>query len=240
MPELDPKKSLQAVYARALARERTRAKLTQDQLGGHPAVMVSGKLIGHVENCRRPPTIRLSTGLDKALDLEEFFESLYIHWADEEGPPSAIWEYFDLEYRANSIKVYAPSAITGLLQSEDYARAVFKGAHRAERVEELVTARVSRQEILRREPPPWLLVLIEEDVLRRVVGGREVMRHQLESLLTVIQEPNVTILVVPSGAPVYPGGAFTLLGFPDSQDIGFVESSVATARSSTTVPKCAS
>ncbi|GAA3927106.1 helix-turn-helix transcriptional regulator [Actinomadura viridis] len=223
MPELDPKKSLQAVYARALARERTRAKLTQDQLGGHPAIMVSGKLIGHVENCRRPPTIRLSTGLDKALDLEEFFESLYIHWADEEGPPSAIWEYSELEHQANSIKVYAQSTICGLLQNEDYAREIFKRAHREERVGELVAARIARQEILHRDDPPWLVVLIEETAIRRVVGDREVMRRQLAHLLTLAAEPNITVLVVPSGAPVFPGGAFTLLGFPDSPDVAFVE-----------------
>jgi hypothetical protein len=106
MPELDPKKSARAFYARSLARERTRASLTQAALGGHPDVMVSGKLVGHIENGRRPPTLRISRGFDKALGLEDHFESLYELMVREEGEPPAIYEYYDLEDHASSIKAY--------------------------------------------------------------------------------------------------------------------------------------
>lgn len=223
MTELDPKRSLQDLYARALARERNRAGLSQEALGAHAAVMVSGKLIGHVENCRRPPTRRLSKGIDKALALKEFFEALYLHYAKEEGPPPAIYEYVELEDQASSIKIYNSHWITGLLQTEAYAREQLAVGQRPERVEELVAARLDRQEILTREDPPWLMVAIDEYALRRVVGGPEVMRGQYEHLLKMMQEPNISIVIVPAGAAIYPAGSFILLGFDEISDMGYVE-----------------
>lgn len=85
---IDPKTSARAFYAAQLRRLRTEAKLTQSELGGHPAVMVSGKLIGHVENCYRPPTRRLSQGLDRAFGLTDFFEGMYAAIKRESGPTS--------------------------------------------------------------------------------------------------------------------------------------------------------
>jgi hypothetical protein len=223
MPELDPMESLQVVYAQALAHERTRANLTQDQLGQHPAIMVSGKLIGHVENCRRPPTERLSRGIDTALGRKRYFEALYDHWIKSEGRPPAIYEYVELETQASSAKIYNCMWITGLLQTEDYARAQLSIGQNQDRVEGLVAARMERQEILRRDPPPWLVVALDEFVLRRIVGNREIMRGQLQHLLKMMEEPNTSIVVVPPDAEVYPTGSFILLSFGDQPDLAYVE-----------------
>ncbi|MBO2455713.1 hypothetical protein J4573_52165 [Actinomadura barringtoniae] len=223
MTDLDPKESIQAFYARALARERTRAGMTQDQLGAHPAVIVSGKLIGHVENCRRPPTERLSKGIDTALNLEEYFESLYDHMVKEDGQPSDFWEYLEVEPHADSVKSYDSQWIPGLLQTEETARVILSAENQGDKLERLIANRMERQEILHREEPPWLVVAIDEHVIRRTVGSREITRRQLDHLYALSQNPNINIVIVPDGAQVYPTGSFILLGFAKGPDLAYLE-----------------
>ncbi|GAA4621414.1 helix-turn-helix transcriptional regulator [Actinoallomurus vinaceus] len=220
---IDPKSSARAFYAVQLKRLRTERKLTQAELGGHPAVMVSDKLIGHVENCYRPPTLRLSKGLDRAFDIREFFEGLYAAIKRESGIPSQFWDYAEQEALACGIKSYQNFLIQGLLQTEEYAREVLRVGQRPDRLDELVAARLNRQEILRGDVPPWLTVLLDESVIRRVVGDSGVMQRQLQHLLRLMQEPNITIRVVPAGAPVYLSGAFNLLSFHEGPGIAYVE-----------------
>lgn len=136
MPELDPEQSARACYARSRARERTRASLAQEALGAHPSMVVSGKLIGHVENGRRPPTPRIFRGFDKALGLKEHFEAPYELMVRETGEPPAICEYFDPETRASSIKTCDGLWINGLPQTEETAREPFSPGRHEEEVEE--------------------------------------------------------------------------------------------------------
>lgn len=219
---IDPMSSARAFYAVQLRRIRTAAKMTQAEVGCRPDVMVSGKLIGAVENCYRPPTLRLSKGLDKAFGLEQFFEALYAGIKRESGIPSDFWEYTEHEVLASSIKVYENFLVTGLLQTEEYAREIVRAGLRADRLDELVAARMDRQEILRRDEPPWLVVLLDISVIRRIVGGPEVMQPQLERVLEAIHEPNITVRIVPDGVPVYPTAPFTVLGFHSEPDVGYV------------------
>jgi hypothetical protein len=219
---IDPKSSARAFYAVQLRRVRCKADMTQSEVGGHPAVMVSGKLIGAVENCYRPPTLRLSRGLDNAFGLEEFFEGMYAGIKRESGIPSDFFEYAELEGLASSIKVYENFLVTGLLQIEEYAREVVRTGLRPDKVDEIVTVRMDRQEILRRDEPPWLVVFLDDSVIRRVVGGPEIMRSQLERLLEAMQEPNITIRIVPAGVPIYPTTPFVVLGFDNESDVGYV------------------
>lgn len=185
--------------------------------------MVSGKLIGHVENCYRPPTRRLSQGLDRALGIPEFFEGMYAAIKRESGPTSSFWEYAEYEGLACSIKCYENFLVTGLLQTEEYARRIVRAGQRREHVEQLVTTRMDRQEILRREDPPWLTVLLDQSIVRRVVGDREVMRGQLEHLRSMMEEPRVTVRIVPDEAPIYPSGSLVILDFTDRSPVAYVE-----------------
>jgi Domain of unknown function (DUF5753) len=221
---IDPKSSARAFYAVQLKRLRTERRLTQAELGGHPAVMVSDKLIGHVENCYRPPTRRLSKGLDKAFDICEFFEGLYAAIKRESGPAPSFWEYEEYEGMASSIKTYQNFLIPGVLQTEDYIRAVVAAGQRADAVDQLVATRMARQEILRRDDPPWLVALLDESVVHRTVGARDLMRRQLEYLLTTMHEPNISLRIVPAGAPIYPSGSFNLLNFHEEPALAYVES----------------
>jgi hypothetical protein len=105
--------------------------MTQADAGGHPDVMVSGKLIGAVENCYRPPTLRLSKGLDKAFGLVQFYEGIYASIKRESGIPSDFWEYTEQETLASFIKIYENFLITGLLQTKEYAREIVRAGLRA-------------------------------------------------------------------------------------------------------------
>jgi hypothetical protein len=192
---IDPLSSARAFYAVQLRRLRTEAKMTQSDAGGHPAVMVSGKLIGAVENCYRPPTLRLYQGLDKAFGLVQFFEGMYANIKRESGPTDEFWEYAEYEGLAISIKTYQNFLVPGLLQTEHYARGVLRTGQKEHNLDQLVALRLDRQDVLQRDDPPWLLALLDESVIRRIVSGADVMRGQLEHLLSAMDEPNIQPLV---------------------------------------------
>jgi transcriptional regulator with XRE-family HTH domain len=136
-----------------------------------------------------------------------------------------------LEESASLIRAYEPQVVPGLLQTPDYARAIatasFPGAV-AEETERRVALRLARQELLRRPAPPEFWVVLDETVLRRPVGGADVMRGQLASLIEAAEAPNVTIQVIPFAAGWHPAlhGMFWVFRFPDQEmpDIVYTES----------------
>ncbi|WP_344937018.1 helix-turn-helix domain-containing protein [Actinoplanes nipponensis] len=117
--------------------------------------------------------------------------------------------YLGLEATASLIRTYEVQFVPALLQTEEYARAVARRDEAARRVE--------RQQLLTRPHPPKLWAVVDEAALRRPVGGRRVMRDQLESLLAVVTKAsNVRLQVLPfsAGRHVAAGGSFTILRFP--------------------------
>ena len=137
--------------------------------------------------------------------------------------------YVDLESAANLIRTYEGQFIPGLLQTDDYMRAVIHDTH-LESSEELgrrVRLRMARQTLLTREHPPRLWAVVDEAALRRPVGGREVMRGQLERLLDATKLPNVTLQILPFAAGAHSAmvGAFSILRFADRElpDVVYLE-----------------
>ena len=119
----------------------------------------------------------------------------------------------------------------GLLQTEAYARAQLRGTlpHASgDEIENRVAARMERQPVLAKDGAPKLWAIMDEAALRRLVGGRDVMREQVARLLEARSLPNVTIQVIPYGAGAHPGmdGSFVILDFPgdDDQSIVYIES----------------
>jgi Domain of unknown function (DUF5753)/Helix-turn-helix domain len=134
--------------------------------------------------------------------------------------------YVDLESAATLIRSYEGQLVPGLLQTQDYMRAVIVGAHvgrgpeeTQREVERRVRLRLARQAVLTRADPPMLWAVVDEAALRRPVGGPEVMRAQLERLIEAAKLPNVTLQVLPFGAGAHPAmvGAFSILRFPDEE-----------------------
>ena len=133
----------------------------------------------------------------------------------------AIESLIGLEIEAKRISSHEAAVVPWAFQTEQYARAVIKGIlpRVDDRIlDERVTARMTRQELLRRPEPPYLWSLIDESALRRAVGGGRVMWEQLSKILEVAATPNVTMQIVPFEAGAQPGldNTFTLLEFDSS------------------------
>jgi transcriptional regulator with XRE-family HTH domain len=138
--------------------------------------------------------------------------------------------YVDLEWAAALIRTYEGQFIPGLLQTDDYMRAVVQGTHLDESPEELgrrVRLRMARQTLLTREQPPRLWAVVDEAALRRPVGGPEVMRGQLGRLIEATKLPNVTLQILPFDVGAHPAliGTFTILRFPEVElpDVDYLE-----------------
>jgi hypothetical protein len=132
-----------------------------------------------------------------------------------------------LEAEATEIRNYEPELVPGLLQTEQYARAViraYRPADTAQEVERRVQIRMTRQQILDRDDPPRLRLVLNEGAVRRLAGGREVMREQLTKLSEDRSRGNVMIQVLPFTAGEHPGmsGPFSILGFAEPGELGVV------------------
>ncbi len=144
--------------------------------------------------------------------------------------PSWFEAYVGLEEAATQIRSYQLQFVFGLLQTPDYARAVIRLDHPAtsgREIDRRVGLRLARQVILTRPEPPNVWVVLDEAVLRRPLGGTQVMRSQLRHLLDLAERPNVTIQVIPfqAGGHAAAGGPFTILRFAedDLPDVVYLE-----------------
>ncbi len=133
----------------------------------------------------------------------------------------------ELEQDAISIRSYQPLLVPGLLQTEGYARAVLAtgGLLAPAEVERLVASRLQRQSILTAAVPPQLIAVIDEMVLRRLVGDRAVMAGQLAHLAAMAELEHVQVRVIPGDAPWHTGlaGAFMLARLPDGTELAYLD-----------------
>jgi transcriptional regulator with XRE-family HTH domain len=223
-----------------LRRLRTEAGLSRDQAG--EAIRASEWKIHRLENgqvgFKERDIIDLLRlyGVTDPTEVAEFValarEANSPGWWQHYGDVLPPWfrTYVDLESVASLIRTYEGQFIPGLLQTDDYMRAVVQGAHLAESAEEVgrrVRLRLARQTLLTREQPPRLWAVVDEAAMRRPVGGREVMRGQLERLIEATKLPNVTLQVLPFAAGAHPAmvGSFSVLRFPeeDLPDVVYLE-----------------
>ncbi len=184
-------------FGRELARVRKARGLSQEALAPH--LGVSKSLIGHIEIGNRTPKEDLAARCDHFFATGDLFTRLcrnitapaspgwYIRWTDEVEP------------RAHVLRSWDPMLVPGLLQTEDYSRAIFRGHLPAsnEEIENKVSARMRRHLILERDNPPTLWALLDEGVLHRLIGSQETMLRQLDYLLEIAERLNVTIQLIP-------------------------------------------
>jgi transcriptional regulator with XRE-family HTH domain len=137
--------------------------------------------------------------------------------------------FLGYESSASVVRTFEPLLVPGLLQTEEYAAeslGVVEGLD-AKRIDSLVDLRIQRQELLEREEGPELHFILDEAVIRRAVGGVDIMRRQLNHLRELERRPNVTIRVVPFGAGAYPRlrAPYVLFEFPlpEDEDILYIE-----------------
>lgn len=144
--------------------------------------------------------------------------------------PSWFEMYVGLEQAADVIRGYQVQFVPGLLQTAEYARAVILLGDPTTRTQDInhrVSLRLARQELLTRPHAPRVWVIMDEAVLRRPIGGSDVMRAQLQHLINLTELPNVTLQIVPFqvGGHAAAGGPFNILRFrdPDVNDIVYLE-----------------
>ena len=171
--------------------------------------------ISMVEALHRVPTRDLAVHLDKAFGTPGTFARLEGRLRDLPFPAS-FRPFAAYEAEATALYVFEHSLVPGLLQTPEYARAVLATRPNTaeDEIDNLVTARLARQDVLTREEPPapLLWALIDEGVLHRPVAPAEVMHDQLMFLVQVSRRPNVTVQVLPYSAGGHTGllGAFTI------------------------------
>lgn len=210
-----------AVFGQVLKHCREVAGLTQAELA--ELVLCDRSVITKVERGSHVPREDFAASCDRELKTNGLLETLWdrINWY----PPST--EHPDwfrrraaMDAVAVSVREYQSGVIPGLLQSEDYARTLFRraatGSESLEKVEERVHARLSRQVRFLAPGGPLLSVILDESALRRSIGGPAVMRGQLEHLLNVGALPNVRIQVATfADELVTPNTPISLIVLPD-------------------------
>lgn len=225
-PERDEEASdvLRAV-SRQIRLWRERAGLTQAELG--TAIGYSEDLVSSVERGRRAPRPEFLDNADEALGaggmLAAFKEDV-----TRARYPKKVRDLAKLEADAVELGAYSSHNIQGLLQTEGYTRALF-GMRRPmlseDAVEQQVAARMARQKIVTRSPAPLLSFVQEEVTLRRPLGGKMVLRNQLERLLEIGQLRNVEIQVMPTDREDHAGmaGEFRLIETEGGPKFGHIE-----------------
>ncbi|MDW5322728.1 helix-turn-helix transcriptional regulator [Plantactinospora sp. KLBMP9567] len=211
---------------RELRRRRVAAGLSQEALG--ELMHFSGSHVSSVETGQRPPTPKFLKVADEVLNTGGLLMRLHEDLVKADESPVWAKEWLFYEELAEALRTFENTTIPGLLQTEAYARAIFEsgGLLTPGEVERRVAARLERQAVLRRENPPQFTVVLDAGVLRRPVGGPEVMREQLLHLVDIAKEmPHVRMQVVPESVGAYSGlgGAFIIATLPDNEDVAYLD-----------------
>nr|WP_180218263.1 helix-turn-helix transcriptional regulator [Streptomyces albus] len=162
----------------------------------------SKSTISRVETCQGPIPPDLPALLDEVFETDGLFKRLYEEITSQSFPAHSR-RRIELEPRASQIAAWSPTVVPGLLQTPEYARALFReGNPRASEAElsAKVRDRMARQTILRGCSPPDFSAIVCESVLRRRVGTQEVMRQQLAALLQHGERPTTMLQVLPLDA----------------------------------------
>ncbi|QNP66165.1 helix-turn-helix domain-containing protein [Streptomyces genisteinicus] len=220
-----PGSGILGVFGRQLKRFREWADHDRTAFGAMTGY--SASTIASYEQGRRVPPPRFIDLADELLGARGVLAELKEEVARAQYP-AFFRDAAKLEAEAVELHVYDTHVINGLLQTEDYARAVFtmrRPILSEETIEERVVARLARQGVLLRKPPSTFSFVIEESVLARPAGGREVMRGQWEQLVLCGQQRNIDIQVMPNKREEHAGlsGPFTLIETKEGRRIAYVE-----------------
>ncbi|MFW3474060.1 helix-turn-helix domain-containing protein [Streptomyces microflavus] len=202
---------------------------TQEQEGqelGYSAAAVSA-----METCAQPASDAMLVELERVLGNGTGIFITARRYMRMERLPQQFQDYALLEQDAISLQLFAMNVVHGLFQTEAYARALIGGSFPPlsdERVEELVQLRMERTALFDRDPLPMIEVIIDEAVLRRVIGSKEIMREQLLHLVECARRRNVTLLVLPLDAGKYgeyagERGEMNLLETPAHEHLVYLE-----------------
>ncbi|MFF4543855.1 Scr1 family TA system antitoxin-like transcriptional regulator [Streptomyces sp. NPDC001435] len=209
-----------------LALHRQAAGYTQRSLGER--FVVGEDMIASIEQGRRPLKPDLAEQFDEFLDTKGALSVALSKMPEVDLVPLWAEEYLDREREATVISWYESLLVPGLLQTEAYARAVFRNKVPVcdkDEIEQLVAARVERHEILHRRTPPILSFVLWEAALLDHLGGDEVHLGQVRHLRQCADVPGLALQILPLGRTSHAGlaGPFILLETPEHQRLAYTE-----------------
>ncbi|WP_326814802.1 helix-turn-helix domain-containing protein [Streptomyces sp. NBC_01763] len=223
--KLDPSSSPRALLGAELRHRRDSAGLSQEDLG--LPLFVSGSFIGQLESGTRRMQLDQAQKFDEILTTDGFFVRNCVALKKSKYPDHFA-EAAEAEALARTIKEYAPQLIPGLLQTEAYARAVFRGGlpMAAENVvDDLTRVRLDRAQLLSDPTTPLFWSVLDEAVLRRKVGGPAVMAEALNHVLKLAREHRIIVQVLPfnAGAHMAMEGPLKLMSFDDAPPLAYLQ-----------------
>ncbi|MGP3983871.1 helix-turn-helix domain-containing protein [Streptomyces sp. KR80] len=208
------------------AQFRRSARLTQRELAER--LCLHEETIASIEQGRRPLKLDLAEDLDRVLETKGALAVAVENMPEVDKFPVWAAEFIDYEREAIALSSYENQVVPGLLQSEAYARAVFRNEIpllSEEEIEHRVAARIERQDILHRKVPPNASFVISEAVLMDRLGGDEVYREQLQHLRECADLPGLSLQIMPFGRQTHAGisGPFVLLETPEHELLAYAE-----------------
>ncbi|MFE0330716.1 Scr1 family TA system antitoxin-like transcriptional regulator [Streptomyces sp. NPDC058960] len=191
-------------------------------------LMVDEETIASIEQGRRPLKPDLAELLDELLDTKGLLTAGVANLPEIDQFPMWAELYVEHEREAIALSLYANQVLPGLLQTEEYARAVLRErvpAYNEDEVETRAAARMGRQDILHRKVPPTVSFVVWEPVLHLEVGGPKVRVEQLRHLRECAELPGLSVQFLPLASPSHAGldGPFVLLETPDHQHLAYIE-----------------
>lgn len=213
-------------FATELTAWRTQAGLTKVALA--ETLGYTPQWISQIEAAKSIPSKTFAENLDTFFKTNGVFERQWKRIIDTRHQailPPGFAAYQEREAEASQARIYQLTLVHGLLQTENYMRAIISRKQDPDTAERLVSERLKRQELLTRENPPHVWFTLDEAALRREVAERDVMREQLAHILSLQERPNISVDIVPLSAGYYPGltGGFTILSFTDAPDVVYGE-----------------
>ncbi|MFI5680663.1 helix-turn-helix domain-containing protein [Streptomyces cellulosae] len=215
------------LFGEVLRHFRETALLTQDGLAKE--IPCDRSHVARVEAGTRVPQDTFAKKCDEVLGTGGVLARLWgkVDWYPQVEHPDWFERRARMDAEAVAVRAYQTQVIPGLLQTPDYARALFsRRLEKADEAEDRVRARLSRQQRFYAVDGPFYLVVLDESCLRNVVGGADVMRDQCAHLLNVGRLPNIRIQVAPADCPDVdrPDTSLSLIDMPDGRKWVYSES----------------
>ncbi|MBD0710596.1 MULTISPECIES: helix-turn-helix domain-containing protein [unclassified Streptomyces] len=215
------------VVGALLALYRKQAGLTQPQLATH--LCVGLETLGSIEQGRRALRLSLAREIDDLLETKGALTVAVSKAPKKERFPAFVQDFIELEAQALNLCSYENGVVPGLLQSAEYARAVFDSLYppiTSQEAEDRMLDRLDRQRIFEQKPwPPMMSFLLDESVLERAIGGPEVLRGQILHLRQMAELPFLAIQIIPKSRTKHAGldGPMVLIETPDHEHVAYIE-----------------
>jgi transcriptional regulator with XRE-family HTH domain len=228
--ELDPAASPMHFFGAEVRRARLAAGLTLADLG--VLVPCDASTVSRIEAGTLSPTGRFAEACDEAFPYMDGWFSRFYQDSRKWNGPYPVWfrPWREFEAVATAFRWFELVTVPGLLQTEDYARAVLRTriSESEEAIEEMVAARLERQSILDKDKPPTLWVVVTEAVLRCPVGGPYVMREQVSRLAELARRTNIVVQVIPTMHGSHEGfrGPFIVADLNGSPAVAYQDTAV--------------